>query len=312
MVSGTESEDQSLIEPPRKMHTWITASVGTNCSTRLFSGFNYGPVHDLESLWWLLNYLVFTYFNVTVSVRTINFADPDTAHEAEERLETLKGLNSLLFEDADARKSALLSDDVFMTSYAAWLHQLLRPVAKILERLRVELVLCYQSAEKDRDAFLNPVTWNGFYGKFAQAAHEISELAQEILSRDPTAEDSDGEVSVTDLNSPAKDASASVNDTHAPTSGISRTIAPTGDMSLSNTSTGADLKQLFLPESKTFEDETVPTGLAAPLDSVSEATTSTLLVATKLNFAYDRAKRKRVREDEEEFESRTSLKRGRR
>ena len=184
------------------------ASGGSQISKHFFARFHYSPGHDLESLWWLLNFCVFVYLNTTVVLRAISHpqasaatttdvegsAEPDAEPELknpDEDPEFQKLLREL-FQDRKARVYALTDGDHFLR-YVARLHQSLWPVGDILNELRGELVDCYEDAEKDCETYFSPKVWEGFYEQFKKAVGRIGEVVKDILPLDEVEDEPAGD-----------------------------------------------------------------------------------------------------------------------
>ena len=188
-------------------HTWRSASSSPANSkdTRHLFGFGrviYSPPHDIESLWWLILYLVFVYVNTT-AVKLAIERDPTAGikHPRDDE-EFVDLLDVMFFKDPEARHGILTSRSYF-ADCAASLHESMHPVANELEKLRVELLRCYIAAEKDRDAYLNPAAWSGLYDIFIKAIHTITEILGKVV---PSEEDAP-----LDAESPRKDVEEPAN-----------------------------------------------------------------------------------------------------
>ncbi|KAI0701055.1 hypothetical protein BC835DRAFT_295958 [Cytidiella melzeri] len=96
--------------------------------------FRHNPLHDIESLWWLLVYL------------TLN-RSPIIPGDTPSRLEQQRAFYGPFFTDRDSRRAAFMKKDVF-SSNGGCLHPRLQPVADALERMRARLVGRYKQAEQ--------------------------------------------------------------------------------------------------------------------------------------------------------------------
>ena len=154
----------------------------------------YLPVHDCESLWWLLCYIVFHYLHPAALCAARHECSTSTSLELEatsaaRTTDVSVGsdfyqVRSGLFSNTDEREMVMTEDGYFASRYANHIHSSISPVAELLEQLRVELVRCFEAVEEDLEAPLDFDMWSGFYGKYIEAVNQINETAKEVLKLD--------------------------------------------------------------------------------------------------------------------------------
>lgn len=131
--------DLKVDVPDATSHDWQSASDisnDSNSSERLFSGFTYSPLHDLESLVWLTIYFVFVYTNTSAHAR-------DKEPQSDEQHNALCDLLENLSSNKDEREKIMICNGYFRYHYAQHLHPKMHPIGRILEALRQKLVYCY-------------------------------------------------------------------------------------------------------------------------------------------------------------------------
>ena len=187
-----------------EMHSWDSASTDSQCSEHLFEIIRWGPGHDLESLWWLLDFCVFVYLNTEVilcviaRLKAAAAKTPGAARESPHGLMNprddpeFQDVLQNLFHDHNTRVRIFTEGGRFRRCTRE-LHESLWPIGDILEELRKDLLSCYENAEKDREAYLNPRAWEGFYGKFVESVGRIGELVKEILQANKEEGKTEGE-----------------------------------------------------------------------------------------------------------------------
>ena len=135
--------------------------------------FFYRALHDMESMWWLVLYLLFRWIREDGPAKTL-----DT--DAEARFQAQEDMQAKLFGKPCDRRSVLVEDGVLLAA----LHVLpprLQRAGRILEKWRKQLVACYSTSEKNREAVTKPVL-DGLYTGFAQSLRDMCEV---LLSKDP-------------------------------------------------------------------------------------------------------------------------------
>ena len=131
------SDDKAYIRPirkgPKPADTRLPAPVKSKLPARQ-SVFRYNPLHDIESLWWLLVYLL-----LYRSPKIEGYTD---SHIASQSL-----FYRPFFVPGDTRWSAFVDASEF-AGHGDRLHELLHPVAKALESIRRLLVNRYIEVER--------------------------------------------------------------------------------------------------------------------------------------------------------------------
>ena len=97
--------------------------------------FQYNPLHDLESLWWVLVYLLFR--------RPTNI-DDDTRERYEEQLRYFDSA----FTDELMDRLEMFQDQTKFSEGFTTLHDLMKPVAELLDWTRQNLVIQYFNSEE--------------------------------------------------------------------------------------------------------------------------------------------------------------------
>ena len=133
--------------------------------------FDYNPLHDLESLWWLAAQFVF------------ELADQETrgnlANEDDQaRLEELRAVASKLFNNPAARQRTICDEDAFTSDIDCLQGDILR-AGQALERWRQQLVECYIKSEKDSEAVRN-TDFVGLHDSFIATMAIIEDLSESI------------------------------------------------------------------------------------------------------------------------------------
>jgi hypothetical protein len=125
--------------------------------------FRHNPLHDVESLWWLLVYLTL--------YRSVNLAE-----DTQDRRNSQMRFYRQFFIDRNSRSDAFTQPHVFMSGLK-YLHPSLHPVAHALEKFRRRLIARYTEVESgDIDAIDHTVAAN----VSGRAWRDIRVLAQKF------------------------------------------------------------------------------------------------------------------------------------
>lgn len=98
------------------------------------STFRHNPLHDIESLWWLLVYLTL--------YRSVDIQD-----DTQERRDKQRAFYRPFFYDRDSRKKAFMIPGIFLSGLEQ-LPPALHPVAYALDGFRRDLVTRYSEVER--------------------------------------------------------------------------------------------------------------------------------------------------------------------
>ncbi|KAI0086025.1 hypothetical protein BDY19DRAFT_996211 [Irpex rosettiformis] len=109
--------------------------------------FRYNPLHDIESIWWLLVYLLL-------------YRPPVIKGDTETRISNQSSFYGRFFTPGHSRRDAFMQVGVF-TSHKGHLHPELQPVADTLERIRKLLYNCYVKAEQGDISKINHTVASG-------------------------------------------------------------------------------------------------------------------------------------------------------
>ena len=173
-----------LFRPIKTRHSTIRRLGQSNNADSTSSGstvpFRYNPLHDLESLWWVLAYLLL--------MRPTDIED-DTPGRYEKQL----GYFDAAFKDVDdvMERLEMFKDEYKFPEGLKLLHARLEPVAKLLDWTRDNLLIQYRDSEsKD----------------LAQIGHQVGEEIASSLAADceATAESfvGDADVKLCELQAP--------------------------------------------------------------------------------------------------------------
>ncbi|PSS01023.1 hypothetical protein PHLCEN_2v4075 [Hermanssonia centrifuga] len=134
--------------------------------------FRYNPIHDLESLWWIAVYFIFT-------TEVINYADMDERGQARQR--ALDKHVTILFCDFKERQLDMIDErNERFTSRCRCLHPFIRPIGEDLERVRIGLAMIYRQCEqRDGSITLEPLLaediHDNMHKSFGFISNQISE-----------------------------------------------------------------------------------------------------------------------------------------
>lgn len=129
--------------------------------------FNYNPLHDLESLWWLVTYYV------------LEWAKKDTPQHPTDprerkRIAEQHALAARLFDQYADRRKAIRESGEFASSLRS-LPGTVRRAGEALEQWRLQLVACYINSERDTEAVLN-TDFVGLHDSFIATMNAIVQL----------------------------------------------------------------------------------------------------------------------------------------
>ena len=158
------SFENALLDPGLHESSDVSLSESTDSS---HPPFNFNPLHDLESCWWLGTYLVLDW------ARTCTPQDSEDARE-KDRITKQDLLAYKLFNKHIERWDTMRAEGTF----ASKLHCLqgnFRRAGDSLEQWRTKLVDCYVNSEKDTEAVLN-TDFAGLHDSFIETMGTIIEL----------------------------------------------------------------------------------------------------------------------------------------
>lgn len=135
LLSGEVSESQTSSTSPPTSATKPTIRV-----------FRYNPLHDLESLWWVAVYFLYR----REIVQPTGVASSRQSESASWNPEAQRAYADKIFCDQLARYIAITDADFGRNIEV--LHPSIRPLASLLENVRVQLVAFYRKAEADTDS----------------------------------------------------------------------------------------------------------------------------------------------------------------
>jgi hypothetical protein len=122
--------------------------------------FRHNPLHDVESMWWLLVYLTL--------YRSVNITE-----DTQDRRNSQMRFYRPFFNNRDSRRDAFMEPDVFLSGLE-YLHPSLHPVAHALENFRRRLIARYTEVESgDIDAIDHTVA----AGVVAGSCQDILDVA---------------------------------------------------------------------------------------------------------------------------------------
>lgn len=110
--------------------------------------FDFGPLHDLESLWWLVTYYVFEWALQEIPDKFANSRE-------EARVAKLRTVAHKLFNDKRERRCAMSEPGKFASMIKCLRGDVLR-AAQALEEWRLQLVARYAETEKSSEAVAHP------------------------------------------------------------------------------------------------------------------------------------------------------------
>ncbi|PSS30941.1 hypothetical protein PHLCEN_2v2510 [Hermanssonia centrifuga] len=170
ITSDDLAEKRSYLDSAARPHS--DSSSDLSISPPLFA-FRYNPLHDLESLWWIAVYFIFT-------TEVANYADLD--EKGQDRQLGLDGCVLRLFCDFEERKMDMIDGwDRRFLDRCQCLHPSIRPIGRDLERLRVVLVTTYAQCEANRGSItLEPL--EGLHDSIQELFFSISKE----ISEEPT------------------------------------------------------------------------------------------------------------------------------
>ena len=129
--------------------------------------FCYRPLHDLESLWWLTAFLLFTWTDEE------NSREVSDAKEEQRRRAHDQTVNRI-FGDSFERRRVITVQGFFLTTLPVLLPRMQR-AAWILEEPRAQLVNRFTEAERDYESALN-TGFDGLHDGLAKAMRRIRDV----------------------------------------------------------------------------------------------------------------------------------------
>lgn len=140
---------------------------------KLDDDFRYNPLHDLESVFWLATYFIFT---------TTGY------HQDEEQIRQQEYIKDRLLYDDFQHSCVMRLDDAFLYDIS-YLHPDLRELALSLEGLRSKLTARFRLAEKDCGSITSSVA-AGLHENFTDILHTMaSQVAIPALQQKRIRED---------------------------------------------------------------------------------------------------------------------------
>ena len=135
------------------------------------TSFYFNPLHDLESLWWLMGHFTFEFSGKLFDIS----APPKEAEGKVRHTDRRAGcLPSALFDDDHVRRRVMTTTGQF-AQYAYALPENLREAGAALEKFRRELVVRYQRTEESQESALTPA-FDGLHEMFAASVHAIADV----------------------------------------------------------------------------------------------------------------------------------------
>ena len=128
--------------------------------------FNFNPLHDLESCWWMGTFGMLDWAN--------NPVPQDISTPEKDRVAKQHALAYKLFDTNNGRKDTMLTAGTFASELRC-LQGAPRRAGEALEKWRVQLVERYIKSEKDRDALLH-VDFAGLHDSFIETMDTIIDL----------------------------------------------------------------------------------------------------------------------------------------
>lgn len=125
--------------PETSAQTITPSTTVTDPSNRTLNSFRYNPLHDVESIWWLV---------VRLILCRMILARYSTLVWTVEHAQAQESFYSKLFDDRMFRRGAF-TDNSWFDSGEEVVHPKLLTIAKKLENMRRQLVLAYTAAEQD-------------------------------------------------------------------------------------------------------------------------------------------------------------------
>ncbi|KAI0084508.1 hypothetical protein BDY19DRAFT_1060215 [Irpex rosettiformis] len=123
------SDDDALLDD--NAQSWVTSSSTSSDNSPIF---RYNPLHDIESVWWLLVYLLL-------------YRPPSIKSDTSSRVSSQSSFYRPFFSTGDTRRAAFAEEGVF-TKHEKELHPALRPISKTLNEIRVLLFDRYVEVEQ--------------------------------------------------------------------------------------------------------------------------------------------------------------------
>ncbi len=124
---------------------------------KLDNDFRYNPLHDLESVFWLATYFIFT---------TTGY------NQDEEEIKQQEHIKDRLLYDDFQHSCVMRLDDAFLCD-VSYLHPDLHELALSLEELRSKLVTRFRVAEKDCGSITSSVA-TGLHESLASVLHKMA------------------------------------------------------------------------------------------------------------------------------------------
>ncbi|KAJ3555204.1 hypothetical protein NM688_g2708 [Phlebia brevispora] len=139
--------------------------------------FRYNPLHDLESLWWIALYFLFKKEPYLENIPALTEPIPDPKWDRIAQCLCAERL----FHIPSARWEILMGAIGFSTKKEL-LHPLVKPIAELLNVLRLHLLKCYRDLEKDADSIDHNCA-KGLHRIFMRTFFSIAKRAANIKVR---------------------------------------------------------------------------------------------------------------------------------
>jgi hypothetical protein len=138
--------EQDIDQIPAEIHLPQDTKLDGGSDTQVPSPFRYNPLHDLESIWWIAIYFIINHEARYISGPEFQAVTP-----------TQRALARRLFYSQSSRNSALVG--TLLDDSVAALSPCVQHVARILLRLRSELVSCYKDCERTLPKAVDKSAW---------------------------------------------------------------------------------------------------------------------------------------------------------
>lgn len=149
-VQTPDSSNDNVLDGPRGLPRRPPPAYPSEPIDALHHWF-YNPLHDLESVWWMMAFFLFTKELRPVFLPGVKESDEfvEDADNRASRVRRQEQFAAKLFLTASGTRRLLVITKMFSARLSHYLPPALYPLGLELERARDALVQCYRAAERD-------------------------------------------------------------------------------------------------------------------------------------------------------------------